>query len=91
MGACGISLAAKPGNSNHEGGLAIDVNDAANWNTYLAPYNFRYLGASDPVHFDYLGGGVDIKGTSVLAFQQLWNCNNPTDQIAADGVYGPNT
>jgi hypothetical protein len=31
MGACGITLAAKPGNSNHEGGQAIDINDYSGW------------------------------------------------------------
>ena len=31
MKACGILLAARPGRSNHESGLAIDINDAKSW------------------------------------------------------------
>ena len=42
------------------------------------------------MHFDYTGaGGVDAP--SVLAFQRLWNLNNPTDKISTDGLYGPAT
>jgi N-acetylmuramoyl-L-alanine amidase len=42
MGACGITLAAKPGTSNHEAGLAIDVNDNAGWNKYLTSQGFTW-------------------------------------------------
>jgi len=58
----------------------------------MSSKNYRWLGASDPVHFDYVGGGtINMKGTSVLAFQRLWNRNNPNDRIAEDGQYGPTT
>ena len=92
-GRCGISLAAAPGQSNHESGLAVDVNDSAGWRSYFNGHGWRWLGASDPVHYDYVGGGavVDIKGLSVLAFQKLWNLNHPTDKIAEDSDYGPQT
>lgn len=46
----------------------------------------KWQGANDVVHFTC--PGTNIKGTSVLAFQKLWNCNNPNDKIAEDGVYG---
>ena len=59
MSACGISLAASPGRSNHESGLAIDINDALAWKSALESNNFKYFGSSDPVHYDYL------KGTSI--------------------------
>lgn len=89
---CGIGLAAKPGTSNHESAIAVDIDDNAGWRPAMTENGFRWLGASDPVHFDYVGGGtIDMKGLSILAFQQLWNRNNPDDAIAEDGEYGPAT
>jgi hypothetical protein len=91
-GRCGIGLAAAPGTSNHEGAIALDINDTTGWRASLTNKGFRWLGASDPVHYDFVGGGtVDLKGLSVRAFQRLWNRNHPTDTIAEDGVYGGGT
>lgn len=89
---CGISLAATPGNSNHETGLALDISEYNTWMTALEANGFNWLGNSDVVHFDYAGpGAVNYKGVDVKAFQQLWNKNNPNDLIAEDGIYGPQT
>jgi D-alanyl-D-alanine dipeptidase len=89
---CGISLAAEPGKSNHEAALAVDVDSADAWRSAFSGQQYRWLGARDPVHFDYVGpGGVDIRGLSVRAFQRLWNRNNPNDRIAEDGDYGDET
>lgn len=90
-GRCGISLAASPGRSNHESGVAVDVNDNAGWRAGFQGNGWRWLGASDPVHYDFTAGGVSLTGLSVRAFQRLWNRNNPTDTIAEDGQYGPST
>ena len=91
-GRCGIGLAATPGTSNHEGAIAVDINDNAGWRSAMVGKGFRWLGASDPVHYDFIGGGtVDLRGLSVKAFQRLWNRNHPTDLIAEDGDYGPST
>ena len=91
-GRCGIGLAASPGTSNHEGAIAVDINDNAGWRSAMNGKGFRWLGSSDPVHYDFTGGGtVDLRGISVKAFQRLWNRNNPTDKIAEDGDYGPGT
>jgi hypothetical protein len=91
-GRCGIGLAAQPGRSNHESGIAVDINDNAGWRATMASKSYRWLGASDPVHFDYDGGGaVDLRGLSVKAFQRLWNRNHANDKIAEDGDYGPET
>ena len=87
---CGISIAAAPGRSNHNGALAIDIESNAAWRSALQAEGFAWLGSSDPVHFDYRGG-TDIRALSVLAFQRLWNRNHPSDRIAEDGDYGPNT
>ena len=91
-GTCNISLAATPGTSNHESGLAIDVGNYSAWKAPLAAQGFTWLGSSDVVHFDYSGAGtVNLKGKDVLAFQKLWNLNNPSDLITEDGIYGPQT
>jgi hypothetical protein len=91
-GTCGIGLAAKPGTSNHETGLAFDTSQYSTWKSTFQAHGFTWLGSSDPVHFDYTGpGAVDEKGTDVLAFQVLWNKHHPEDLIAEDGAYGPQT
>jgi hypothetical protein len=89
---CGIRLAAPPGKSNHESAVALDIGDYGAWRPAMQAKGFRWLGASDPVHFDYVGEGrVDLGGLSVLAFQKLWNRNHPEDPIAEDSAYGDDT
>lgn len=91
-GRCGIGLAAAPGNSNHESAIAVDIQDNAAWRSAMQGKGFRWLGASDPVHYDFTGKGtVDIRGLSVQAFQRLWNRNHPDDKIGEDGKYGDDT
>jgi len=88
MGACGIPVAAKPGSSNHNGGLAVDVADPYSWVSAMSSASFRHLGAGDPPHFDYKGAGAtDVRSLSVRAFQTLWNRHNPNDRLPTDGVY----
>ena len=87
-----VSLAARPGRSNHESGVALDVPAYGTWKSRLTARGFTWLGSSDPVHFDYRGAGaVDIRPLAVKAFQRLWNRNHPNDRIAEDGVWGPAT
>lgn len=91
-GRCGISLAAAPGRSNHETGVALDIDGYDGWRSAMSGAGYRWLGSRDPVHFDYVGGGsVDLSSLSVLAFQRLWNRAHPEDRIAEDGSYGPQT
>jgi hypothetical protein len=91
-GLCGITLAARPGTSPHESGLAIDTSEYTAWRPELEGNGWRWHGAGDLVHFDYVAGGaMDLEGLSVLAFQRLWNRNHPEDRIAEDGAYGPQT
>lgn len=88
---CGISLAAVPGQSNHESGSAIDTSAYTYWTPILAPYNWIHsYPDTDPVHFDYVKL-ESIANYNLLAFQRLWNRHNPTNQIDEDGVYGPAT
>ncbi|HEX6834958.1 MAG TPA: M15 family metallopeptidase [Polyangia bacterium] len=92
-GQCGISLAAVPGNSNHETGIAVDVGNYSSEISNMANHGWTHsYPSSDPVHFDYTAGGtIDLRSESVLAFQKLWNLNNPGAKIAEDGAYGPMT
>jgi MYXO-CTERM domain-containing protein len=92
-GQCGISLAAVPGNSNHETGIAVDLGNYSSALSAMTGHAFSHTyPSSDPVHFDYTGAGtIDLRSESVLAFQKLWNLNNPGDPIAEDGSYGPQT
>jgi hypothetical protein len=85
---CGVQLATPPGASNHETGLALDIAEASEWRAALEARDFRWLGASDKVHFDYKGSRAVAQNTlSVRAFQQLWNRNHPKDSIAESGRY----
>ena len=82
---------APPGGSNHQTGLAIDIEDARGWESYLIPYGWEPL-PGDPPHFDYIGDGtIDLRSNSIVAFQQLWNLNNPDAQIGEDGGFGSQT
>lgn len=87
---CGVQLATAPGESNHELGIALDIAEAGAWRPALEAEEFRWLGASDRVHFDYKGGDTaPHSSTDVLAFQLLWNKNHPQDVIAPSGHYSP--
>jgi N-acetylmuramoyl-L-alanine amidase len=82
---------APPGTSNHQTGLAIDIEDARGWDVYLMQYGWEPL-PGDPPHFDYIGDGtIDIRSQSILAFQQLWNQNHPDEMISEDGGFGSQT
>jgi len=91
LGRCGITAAATPGRSNHESGRAIDFGNYGALSSVLPAYGWaQTVLPSDPVHFDHLDS-PDLRGYDVLAFQRLWNRNNPGDRIDEDGVYGPQT
>jgi N-acetylmuramoyl-L-alanine amidase len=91
-GGCPYGLVAAPGKSNHQGGLAIDINDHLDWRPFLEKYGWQWFGNKDKPHFTYVGGGTkDIRNNAIKAFQRLWNKNHPADQIKEDGVYGDNT
>jgi uncharacterized protein (TIGR03382 family) len=90
QGRCGISAAARPGNSNHESGRALDLSNYSSVITAMRNQGWSHSVPGDPVHFDFLGS-PDIRGRDVKAFQRLWNRNNPDDAISEDGEYGPQT
>lgn len=89
---CGVSAAARPGTSNHESGIGIDVRSYSYWRSTLQGFLWKWLGSFDPVHYDYQGKHqTGVSKLSLMAFQRLWNRNNPSDQILEDGKYGSNT
>lgn len=91
-GGCGYGLVAPPGRSNHQGGLALDINDHMGWKPHLEKFGWKWYGDRDKPHFTYRGGGIkDIRSEAIKAFQRLWNRNNPTDKIDEDGIYGNQT
>jgi len=92
LGRCGITAAAAPGRSNHNGGLAVDVNDYSSWKSTMSKYGWSWYGDGDKPHYDYTGSGTeDLRDLCTLAFQKLWNLNNPNDKISEDGQYGTQT
>ncbi|MEO7729740.1 MAG: M15 family metallopeptidase [Kofleriaceae bacterium] len=89
-GRCGITAAAAVGRSNHESGRAVDVGNFSSRISAMAAHHWSHDVPGDPVHFDHLSS-ADIRGKDTLAFQRLWNRNNPSDKISEDGDYGPQT
>lgn len=90
VGSCGITRAADVGTSNHQGGLALDIEDYDGWKPYLEKHGWNWYGLGDHSHFDYQEER-DIKNTAILAFQKLWNKNHSDDKIDEDSEYGPAT
>jgi N-acetylmuramoyl-L-alanine amidase len=91
-GNCGMTAVAKPGKSNHESGLALDIQNPLAWKTFLEVQGWKHLGPFDPPHYDFRGG-TDLRKLGVIAFQSYWNKNNPSDKLAEplDGLFGPQT
>lgn len=91
-GLCNANLAASPGRSNHNGGLAIDIGDSSVWRTPMRNASYIDNVSGEPWHFYFSGaGGKDVRSLSVLAFQKLYNYNFPENPIDEDSLYGPMT
>ena len=87
-GGCGITRVAQPGQSNHESGLALDINSPLAWKPFLAAQGWRWFGPKDLPHYDFIGGGTDLRSLGIRAFQSLWNKHNPKDLLKVDGKLG---
>ncbi|HVZ23914.1 MAG TPA: M15 family metallopeptidase, partial [Vicinamibacterales bacterium] len=90
QGRCGITAAATVGNSNHEGGRAVDLSNYSTRISAMAAHGWAHDVSGDPVHFDHTAS-ADDRSQDTHAFQVLWNLNHPGDQITVDGIYGPQT
>jgi N-acetylmuramoyl-L-alanine amidase len=80
-------VAAPPGESNHQDGLAIDIEEPYWWEIFLRVAGWKKLGDWDRMHFDYPGAG--IKDLSVRAFQRL--CSKNGISLTVDGGMGAKT
>lgn len=83
---CGL-VAAKPGYSNHQSGLAIDIEDSHYWMEQLESVGWNKLGSFDDMHFDFEGS--NLQKLSIKAFQVLANKNNYA--LTEDGELGEKT
>ncbi|MEZ4474923.1 MAG: M15 family metallopeptidase [bacterium] len=76
------AVAAPAGLSNHQNGLAVDLNDYQAWEPTMARFGFENRLPNDRVHFDYQrADDVGLGALSLLAFQALWNKNNPGQEV----------
>ena len=89
-GRCRITAARRPGTSDHERAIAIDIDEFDVWKEALESHGWDWAGPGDRGHFSFRGPGVSPKviTESVRSFQKLWNLNNPDDLIDEDGVFG---
>jgi hypothetical protein len=85
----GCAVAAPPGLSNHQNGLAVDVTDAdaiAYWGPHLRRHGWDNRLPNDTVHFDYQrADDVGLGTLSLYAFQALWNANHPDERLPLTG------
>jgi len=96
-GSCGIRVVARPGTSDHESGLAMDVDRETTqafrkalkqegWTWFCDRTNRgRFAGCKDMPHHNL--HGRDLRTLNVLAFQRLWNHSYPDDPIPLSGEY----
>ena len=82
----GCAVAAQPGNSNHQNGLAVDLDDRAYWEPIMRAHGWENNLPNDTVHFDYQrAADVGLGSLSLYAFQELWNLNHPADLLPLTG------
>lgn len=78
----GCAVAAPAGLSNHQNGLAVDLNDWQYWEPIMRAFGWANDLPNDRVHFDYQAPDVGLGALSLYAFQVLWNQNNPEAELA---------
>ena len=87
---CGLTADAPVGSSTHEAGHAVDISSpSATLISDMAAHGWAHTTMA-AVHFDHTSSPANT-GYDVHAFQVLWNLNNPSDQIATNGMYGAET
>lgn len=80
--------------SNHVagGGKAFDTSEWRRVKEFAHLYGFRWFGSSDPVHFDYVGGGSSsASGNQVTKDRQNWLNVARGAGLVVDGIEGPAT
>jgi hypothetical protein len=85
----GCAVAAPPGLSNHQNGLAVDVTDRGaidEWGPALRRHGWDNHLPNDRVHFDYQRAeDIGLGSLSLYAFQALWNANFPDEPLPLTG------
>jgi hypothetical protein len=88
----GCAIAARPGSSNHQNGLAVDLNDWAYWEPIMRRHGWENNLDNDRVHFDYQRApDIGLAPLSLYAFQELWNLNVPEAPLALNGTLDAET
>lgn len=82
----GCAVAAPAGLSNHQNGLAVDLNNFQEWEPVMRRWGWENNLPNDRVHFDYqLVGDIGLGSLSIYAFQALWNANFPDRALPLTG------
>lgn len=86
---CGHSVQEdKPGMSLYMQGVAIKVQSQEFSNSSQVALNgSAWVGQRNGTGFIFNNMSMNVQKQSILSFQKLWNLNNPTEKIAADGIY----
>ena len=72
-------------------GLELATDAVGAWDSALRSSGWTQSGTSAQFTFQPSETSSGHSKPGVLAFQKLWNVNNPDDHIAEDGIYGPQT
>ena len=88
---CGCLSVAPVGTSDHQSGRAVDLNNYENvaLRREMTNAGCRSIVVGDRPHFEC--PGQDAQNIATLAFQHLWNLNNPDEPLVEDGFYGEGT
>lgn len=90
----GSNLVGKPGKSDHQRGISLDVGEWADVKDLMKKQGWEWTygdqGSRDVWHFDWHRHDMpDIREDTVKAFQILWNKANPElEQLKVDGDIG---
>jgi len=80
--------------SNHvkDGGIAVDIANWDRFNDICGEFGFKWWGASDVVHFNFLGwSGGEVAFSQTVQNEQNWLRVSRGEHIQADGKKGPLT
>ena len=90
----GAQLAARPGCSSHELGLALTTSEPESWVQPLQRWGWQWLGPCDPQRFCFPGQSPQHTNDGqrlIASFQTLWNRYHPQALLRVDGAFGPLT
>lgn len=73
-----------------DGGIALDTSDVTKFRQHCEEFGFVWYGQSDPVHFEFRGGGNTGYSRKVFLEQQFLNWYR-NEKLATDGIKGSAT